>query len=813
MKTRLTKPGTAAFVIALLLIAFLAFHRRLRWPLVTMVAATPALHAAPAQGPTVIDVSQTILRENVIRLGMNIGGESYYDSQQILKNLISQNPGFEGRQWQSVLRCGRVTSDSCTDGANSGSWPEGFLDGGTFEVITGAAAGRTGAILHSTAAGNQTGATIQLAPGGKPLAANDYIVVRTVSTGHATDGWSVYANGATTSTELQDLSPRSPGKQALRVTASNPGAFAGIATFFDTANGPSYVQLRGPYLIRFRAKGFGGNKAIRVKLSRITHDGDITLLDQNVPLSGNWQDYSLNLTAAEPTSIVGTVSLAFSVGGCDVLLDDVSLEEAAPNGTAFRNDVVATLQRLKPGVLRYMDSGQNFGSSLDNMLAPAMARRRSGFNRYATDPSSPAIGLHDFLVLCEKLKAQPWYTMQLGMSTQEASDIMDYLGGPVTTRYGAARAALGHPVPWTQTFPIIHLEYGNESWNTSFAGASMDDPAPYAARATTIFQTMRASKAYQAGHFNLIADSQAVWAGRTEQLLKTLEGADTIDIAPYTFNTFADDSSIEHIFGPMFAEPQFLVDSAGGYIHQQAHAAATGVHPVHLAVYEANIGTTDGTVSQASINSTVPSVAAGIAAIENQLLMLRDLGVTVQNTFSLGGSNYHFNNTAGTDKNETSPIWGTVLDMGGATNRVRPTFLAEQLVNEAIRSTMVESKIHGTDPTWDQPLSPNDKVKLDDVHDLQTFAFSDQESTTLIVVNLSRTSPHAIGLSGACAPQGNVTVKTLTSKNITDSNELQENVATATREEANVSASATFSLPPFSMTSFTSGNHGCAPAK
>jgi hypothetical protein len=360
---------------------------------------------------------------------------------------------------------------------------------------------------------------------------------------------------------------------------------------------------------------------------------------------------------------------------------------------------------------------------------------------------------------------------------------------------------------------MIHLEYGNESWNTAQPGASMDDPAPYASRATTIFQTMRASKWYSADRFDLIADGQAVWAGRTTQLLETMQGADTIDIAPYTFTTFADDSSIEHIFGPMFAEPQFLVDTVDGYIHQQAHAAATGVHPARLAVYEANIGTTDGTASQASVNATVPSVGAGIATIENELLMLRDLGVRVQNTFSLGGSRYHFNNTAGTDKNETSPIWATVLDMGGATNRVRPSFLAEQLANQAIRPTMLATRITGDDPMWDQPLSSNDKIKLEHVHEVQSFAFSDAVSSTLIVVNLSRTSAHSIALSGACSPQGEVTIQTLTSKNITDSNELQEDVKTVTRKEENVSGGSVFSLPPFSMTSFSSGNHGCAPAR
>ena len=819
MKSRVSKARIVAVVVALVLAVLLVIQRKMRWPLLTMMAAAPTTSPAVAQasashGPTLVEVSQTILREDVIRLGMNLGGESYYDSQQILKNLVSQNPGFEGRQWQSVLRCGSVTANSCTDGANNGGWPEGFLDGGTFEVIAGAASGRTGAILHSTAASEHTGATIQLAPGGKALAADDYIVVRNVTQGHPADGWSPYlGGGATVSAEYKDLSPKTPGRQALRISASQPGQYVGLATFFDTAAGPSYVQLRGPYVIRFRAKGIGGSKAIDVKLARTTRDGDITVFDRNVPLSGNWQDYSLYFTAMEPTSIVGNVSLSFSVGGCDVLLDDVSLEEAAPNGTAFRNDVVSTLLRLKPGVLRYMDSGQNFGSSLDDMIAPDMARRRSGFNRYGTEPNSLSVGLQDFLILCEKLHTQPWYTMQLGMSTQEASNIMEYLGGPATTKYGAIRAAQGHPVPWTETFPLMHLEYGNESWNTAQPGASMDDPAPYASRATTIFQTMRSSPYYPSGHFDLVADGQAVWAGRTEQLLKTMQGADTIDIAPYTFNTFADESSIEHIFGPMFAEPQFLVDTTDGYIHQQGHAAATGVHPVKLAVYEENIGTTDGTASQASINATVPSVGAGIATIENELLMLRDLGITVQNTFSLGGSSYHFNNTAGTDKNETSPIWATVIDMGGATNRVRPSFLAQQLANQAIRPTMVATKIEGDDPTWDQPKSANDKVQLERAHELQSFAFSDAASSTLIVINLSRTSAHSIQLSGPCSPQGEVTIQTLTSKNITDSNDLQETVKTVTRKEENVSSSSVFSLPPFSMSSFISANHGCVPAR
>ncbi len=767
--------------------------------------AAPPL-APTATGPTVIDVSSVVIRQGVKRLGMNLGGENFYDSQQILKNLVSRNPGFEGQQWQTVLRCDQVTPATCTDAGHSGRWPEGFLDGGTYEVISGAAQGQTGTIAHSTLASEHVGVTIQFAQPARSLAPNDTIVVRRVTPGDGTAGWSPRINGgATITTEYKDLSPRTTGTQALRLNARDAGQEASLSEYFDSYPGRSYVQFRGAYIIRFRAKSVAGIKELNVYLQRPKLGPWTALFNQTVLLTGDWKDYTLKFNAAEPLSEAGTLMFGFSAKGAEVLLDDVSLTEAVPNGTAFRNDVVSALQRLNPGVLRYMDSGNNFGSSLDNMLAPEEARQRSGFNKYLSESDDIPVGLHDFLALCEKLGTEPWYTMQIGMSEKEAAATMEYLGGSTATKYGAARAALGHPVPWTRTFPIIHLEYGNEAWNEAQPGASISDPVVYAGRSSTLFRIMRASPEYEAGHFDLIADGQAVNTYMTAKILEKIEGADTIDIAPYFFHTFKDDSSIEHIFGPMFAEIQMMDSAPEGDVHKQANVAATALHPLHLAVYETNIDTVTGTVGQASVDSTVPSLGAGIASVEHMLLMLRDLGITVQNTFTLTGGGYHFNNTAGRDPGETSPVWSVVVDMGGATNRVRPSFLAQMLANQAIGPAMLTTRIKGTDPTWDQPLSPNDNVQLDRVHELQSFAFSNPQSASLIVFNLSRTAAHSIGLSGDCAPQGTVAVKTLTSVAITDSNEQSDKVKVVSREEHDVTpGKSTFSLPPFSMTTLSS---------
>lgn len=746
---------------------------------------------------------------------MNLGGEDFYDSQQILKNLVSRNPGFEGLEWQTVIQCGAVTPTSCTDGANNGSWPEGFLDGGQYEVITGAAAGVTGTIAHSTAASGHNGAVIQFGQAAKAPATNDYIVVRKTTLGDATAGWDTQLiGGATISIETKDLSPHTPGVQAVRMSAPRNDQGASLKQYFDSTPGRSYLQMRGPYVVKFRAKGLGGNNSVTVFAERAWQGGDGGILRQNVPLSNQWKEYTVPFEAHEPKEAVGTVAFGFFVGGGGAIIDDVSLTEANSNGTAFRNDVVSVLQRLQPGVLRYMDSGGNWGSSLDNLLASDIGRKRTGYSRYFSTSGDIPIGLHDFLVLTEKVGAEPWYSMQLGWSNKDFANFMEYLGGAPSTKYGGLRAALGHPEPWTKTFKTIHLEYGNESWNAGQPGNAMPDGAVYAERLTKVFGILRSSPAFATGHFNLIANGQVVNTYLTKAILEKAQGIDTLDVAPYTFSTFADDSSIERIFGPMFAEPQMMDTSAAGVVHQQANAVATAAHPVKLAVYETNIGTSDGTVSQASLDAVVPSVGAGISSMDHMLLMLRDLGITVQNTFQLAGGGFHFNDTSGRTRDSVSPVWAVTVDMGGPANRVRPSFLAQQLANKAIRPTMLTTRVSGSDPVWDQPKSPNDGIELSHVHELQSFAFTDGKTDTLILLNLSRTSMRTVGLEGACAPQGTVAVQVLTSGKIMDSNEHEDKVKIVDREEHDVTpGQSTFTLPPFSMTSLASPSHGCMATK
>ena len=512
-------------------------------------------------------------------------------------------------------------------------------------------------------------------------------------------------------------------------------------------------------------------------------------------------------TLAENGSAVGTVGLSFAFRNTAVLLDDVSLvaAPAGTNPTAFRNEVVETLRALHPGVLRYMDNGTDFGSSLDNMLAVPFARQRAGSSEQETLHEDIPLGLDEFLHLCAAIGTEPWYSMPPGTSPEEARNLIDYLAGDPTTPYGARRAALGHRDPWTSAFRTIHLELGNEQWNArSFAGSTIDDPSAYGKRSAQIYKAMRATPSFHAPSFDLILGAWATVPWWTGQELASSSSYDSVAVAPYLFTEFNDATSLESVFAPMFAQPELIDSRPEGYMAQQSAAARKATHPASLAVYEVNLGTMSGLATQAAIDRTVPSFGAGLAVIDHMLLMLRDLGVTTQCLFALPEYVNDFQSTAQPrPPHETIPLWGAVVDMGGATNLRRPQFLAEQLANQAILPMMLTTRITGTPQTWNQPLSSNDKVKLEGAHLLQTFAFADGPQRSLILLNLSRDRTIPVQFAGPNSPHGQVTESILTAPTITANNESQEEVRTHKRPLPAFNPSQPYPLPPYSMTVLT----------
>jgi hypothetical protein len=781
---------------------------------------TACQHPTIAQPPiTTITIGPETLHTQVKRLGINLSGQSFYDSGQMLRNLTFRNPGFEGETWQSILRCKSASATTCTDANQYAVWPAHFLDGARYEWISGPARGASGTVRAGTASHPPDGVTLTLDGSGNP-APNDFLVVRVDKPGNADAGWwTNLQSGATLGTETVDLSPNTPGKQALRVEASGPGQTAAIHSYFDSFNGKSFLQLRGHFTLTFRAKLLNSKLTTHnsqlVTLERLdTSHGRHVFFSKSIPLTPTWHDYTFDIAANEDGSAVGTLDLAFTFSQTAALLDDVALTAvAAPgNPTAFRNEVVQTLRDLHPGVLRYMDNGANFGSSLDDLLAPPLARRRTGASTQSTLQEDICIGLHEFLTLAKAVDAEPWFAMPPGLSPAEAANLIQYLSGAPDTPYGKIRASLGQPKPWTEVFPTIHLEFGNEQWNFgSFAGSTINDPTAYGQRAAQIFAAMRGAPGFNSSRFDLILGSWATNPWWTGQEIASSSGFNSVAVAPYLFNDFEDASSTESIFGPMLAEPETIDSLPTGYMSQQAKmmgappsAAASsplrvgGTTP-NLSVYEVNLGALTGSASitQSDLDRTIPSLGAGLAVADHMLLMLRDLGVTTQCLFALPE---YVNNFTAPGPKRTIPLWGAVVDMGGPTNLRRPQFLAEQLANQAILPTMLATHITGPNPTWNQPESPNGKIRLPNAHLIQTFAFADGPRHTLILLNLSRTDTLPVTFAGTIKPSRSVEQTILTSSKITDTDESSSVVTPAHHHLTAFDPAVPYTLPPFSMT-------------
>ena len=201
---------------------------------------------------TDIAVNATVIQPTVKKLGINLGTLDNSDSGQMMKNLITTNPGFEGQIWNSTIQCAAVGQSTCTDANPYSSWPKNFWTNATYEIISGPSKGLTGTVYNAAAASVRNG--INFTPSPLPNA-GDYIIVRqTVTEPH----YGVVDQPAIREQhhDQHDVPPGSTGKQSAYLTA-DVGQYATISTVFDTTPGKSFVQLRTgtQYQLQFKARG------------------------------------------------------------------------------------------------------------------------------------------------------------------------------------------------------------------------------------------------------------------------------------------------------------------------------------------------------------------------------------------------------------------------------------------------------------------------------------------------------------------------------------------------------------------------------
>jgi alpha-L-arabinofuranosidase len=288
------------------------------------------------------------------------------------------------------------------------------------------------------------------------------------------DAWTLLGDGARIAIDTaHPLHPRNP--RSLR------WEIAGRASLVNEGYWGIAVQSGKRYRFTMYARCDGQFRgALTVSLQ--SADGQVYAQRTLRGFGKDWKPFSATLTAngTDPKA-----RLVLTANGDGALwLDMVSLMpvdtfKRRPNG--LRADLAQMLVALKPSFVRFPGGCFVEGDRMQNAL-----RWRDTLGDVAERParwcvwnytSTQGLGLHEYLLMCEDLGAEPMLVVNCGMACQyrngdhipldeldewieDALAAIEYAIGPPTSKWGALRAKNGHPEP----FPLHFVSIGNENW-------------------------------------------------------------------------------------------------------------------------------------------------------------------------------------------------------------------------------------------------------------------------------------------------------------------------------------------------------------
>jgi len=770
------------------------------------VCACLTVFMTSAESQTTITIHDSVKITGAKRLGINVGSRSWWGAAQFRKNLID-NPGFESGEYGTVVLCDagadssrfpQVFWDPAWNNDQYGiGWPEGFWRDAEFEIVWGAARGRSGLVSGFEHSGGNN--VFQLQPPGEIPGKMSVMLVRKPLPG---------LSGNMALADTSQTRPGSPGSQSLHlVHDSSVYNFYMDSYWRDGDRGAGkLLVIRGEYRLSFWARGKDNGDRIRVRFFR---EGEGTFLDETISLSPDWQriervfsvaddlDPVREYTDAEYHPILG-FTLRAMMQGSEVWIDDVSLESTSHrNPTSFTDLYIEKLKELNPGILR--DWSSQLGCTLDNQLTTQWERRSNGFSPKARKATSFSYSLHEFLELCREIDAEPWYVIPPTFSRTDLQNLVEYLAAAESGQhpYALKRATLGQPLPWTSIFPVIHLEFGNEMWGSGsgddpFMGSSVNGGVRLGTIASDRFGILRSSPFFSESSFDLVIGGQAGYPGRQREIEQNSSNHGSLALAPY-FGILDSWRNDEEIYLPLFAGPFFQV-SSGRMKESFSHIENAG-RGTSISIYEINFHTTHGDAPIDVRNEYLTGVASGLALPLYMLVYQREMAVRDQCAFSSLQYSFRLQNGG------YARLWGMLRDLE-ATGRKRPTFLGVELANRAVRKNILYTKQGGDNPTWTQ--KPLNGVGEDtEVSYIQSFAYRDNDFRSLILFNLSLDRNLSVQLDLPDSPTGPALLHSLASASIRDNNEDSLGLAITVDSITNFRDGFPLVLPPFSMHALT----------
>ena len=600
-----------------------------------------ALFAIPADLSPAIEayVDAEPVLVNMARVGVNLGLWTSWGAEQLSANVL-KNPGFEGSLDAGIVIVSEVGEQSFVDDNDWISRPEGFWDGAHYEILSGALAGQSGKVEHSSLSKGRSlykssGQTQQLKPG-------DAISVWIERDGKLPTQW--WLDETTSSGDQNEFRPGSQGRQSLRLESSvkTGSVFSYIDAIGERAG--KLLPMRGEWVFSVWAKSLRANDRMRVRFHR---ERSPAMLDETVRLSEEWKEFRWSFPAKDDGP-AGTLELqieAVDIGSV-VWLDDASLHSSTNDGHGFRPEVVESLRTLRPGYLR--DWQGQLGDSLENRFAPAMARRTASYRPGGRDSTDFFYGLEEFLQLSHEVGAMPWIVLPPTWSETEWRKAGQLLGKSMA-RY---------------QFRELLVEFGNENWNAIFRPAGIGHPTTLTSVAARAF-TALAEGTEADPRIRSVLGGQFYNPGQVETLRQTMPQQSILAVAPYwafELNTTAD----------------LFPDSILPVMRQMKDR-----HPT--AIYELNAHSLSGKLPLEDRNRVLESNDTGGAMIWNTIGAL-SAGVRQICVYSFTGFD-----TPGDQPGQLVRLFGITRDLAQA-NQFRPAGKALVELNDVADGDLYASR-------------------------------------------------------------------------------------------------------------------------
>lgn len=322
--------------------------------------------------------------------------------------------------------------------------------------------------------------------------------------------WTKVVTGSATGTAALDTVAgdqlNSAQTKALKLTASTIPVGGSVGVSND-----GYWGINATKDTEYKLSFFA-NASTPMDLTASLQSADGTTVYGQTTISNvgtGWNKYTAtiktNSTVADPNAkfVISTSTVG------SVLFDVVSLFPPTFNNreNGLRTDLATMVKDMKPKFMRFPGGcfveGNKLATSFKWKTTVGKMEERAGHSNLWGYRTTDGMGFHEFLQYCEDLGAAPLYVVNIGIAhndhttysststdylqpyLQDALDAIEYANGDVTTKYGAMRAANGHPAP----FNIKYIEIGNEN-NQGASDTSRSDH--YQERFSTFYDAIKA---------------------------------------------------------------------------------------------------------------------------------------------------------------------------------------------------------------------------------------------------------------------------------------------------------------------------------